>query len=72
MGFLTIEELGALGVAILHLLTFVSSCLHVAVGGGEHGRPGLHQELTDLHVVTGGSTVEGGPAGEEESSNRPA
>lgn len=37
--FLTGEELGTLGVAVLHLFTFVRSCLHVAVSGGEHRRP---------------------------------
>lgn len=62
---LTVEELGALGVTFLHLLTFVGGCLHVAVRGGEHRRPRLHQELTDLNVVTGGSAVERRPGGEE-------
>lgn len=62
---LTVEELGALGVAFLHLLTFVSSCLHVAVRGGEHRRARLHQEFTDLHIVTGGSAVEGSPGDED-------
>lgn len=62
---LTIKELGALGVAILHLLTFVSSCLHVAICGGKHSCPRLYQELTDLDIVTGGSTVEGSPRDEE-------
>lgn len=64
---LTIEELGALGVAILHLFTFVSSRLHVAVGGSEHGCSRLHQEFTHLDVVTGGGTVEGSP-GEEDGA----
>ena len=65
---LTVEELGALSVAVLHLLTFVGGSLHVAVCGGEHRRPRLHQELTDLNVVAGGSTVEGSP-GDEETKN---
>lgn len=62
---LTVEELGALGVALLHLLTFVGSRLHVAVCGGEHRRPRLHQELTDLNIVTGGGAVEGSPGDEQ-------
>lgn len=62
---LTVEELIALGVAVLHLVTFIGSRLHVAVCGGEHRRPRLHQELTDLNIVAGGSTVEGSPADEE-------
>jgi len=61
---LTVEELGALGVAVLHLLTLVGGRLHVAVRGGEHRRPRLHQELADLDVVTGGGAVEGGPGDE--------
>lgn len=59
---LTIQELGALGVALLHLLALVSSRLHVAVGHGKHGRPRLHQELAHLHVIAGGCTVQRGPA----------
>lgn len=66
---LTIEELGALGVAFLHLLTLVGSRLHVAVGGGEHGRPRLHQEFTNLNVVTGGGAVEGSPGDEDRRGN---
>lgn len=57
----TVEELRALGVALLHLLTLICSRLHVAVCGGEHGRPGLHEELAHLHVVTGGGAVQGSP-----------
>lgn len=37
--FLTGEKLGTLSVAVLHLFTFVRSCLHVAVSGGKHRRP---------------------------------
>lgn len=59
--FPTIEELGTLGVAVLHLFTFVRSRLHVAVSGGEHRRPRLYKELTQLNVVAGGSTMQGGP-----------
>lgn len=62
---LTVEELIALGVAVLHLVTFIGSRLHVAVCGGEHRRPRHHQELTDLNIVAEGSTVEGSPADEE-------
>lgn len=58
---LTVKELGALSVALLHFLTLVSSCLHVAVCGGENSCPALHQELTELRVVAGGSAVKGGP-----------
>ena len=54
---LTIEELGALGVALLHLFTFISCRLHVAVSHSEHCGPGLHQELAHLNVVAGCSTV---------------
>lgn len=63
--FLTVEELRALSVAFLHLLTLVSGRLHVAVRGGEDRCPRFHQELTDLNVVTGGGTVEGSPGDEE-------
>lgn len=62
---LTIEELRTLGVALLHLLTFLGSRLQVAVSGGEDGGPRLHQELTHLNVVTGGGTVEGSPEGKD-------
>lgn len=58
---LTIEELGALGVAFFHLFAFVSSRLHVAVGHGEHRCPRLHQELAHLHVVAGRSAVKRRP-----------
>lgn len=58
---LTVEELGALGVAVLHLLALVGGRLHVAVCGGEHRRPRLHQELAELDVVAGRGAVEGGP-----------
>lgn len=37
--FLTEEELGTLGVTVLHLFTFVRSCLHVTVSGGKHRCP---------------------------------
>lgn len=59
---LTIQELGALRVAFLHLLALVRSRLHVAVGHGKHGCPRLHQELAHLHVIAGCCTVQGGPA----------
>lgn len=62
---LTVEELGALGVAVFHLLTLVGGRLHVAVRGGEHRGPRLHQELADLNIVTGGGAVEGRPGDEE-------
>ena len=58
---LTVEELGALGITLLHLLTLVRGRLQVTVSGGEHGSPGLNQELAHLHVVTGRCTVQGGP-----------
>jgi len=58
---LTIEELRALGIAILHLFTLVSSCLHVTICSGINSCPRLHQELTDLNVVAGSSTMKGGP-----------
>lgn len=59
---LTIQELGALRVAFLHLLALVRSRLHVAVGHGKDGCPRLHQELAHLHVIAGCCTVQGGPA----------
>lgn len=55
---LTIEELGALGVALLHLFTFISRRLHVTVSHSKHCSTRLHQELAHLHIVTRGSTVE--------------
>lgn len=61
---LTVEELGTLCVALLHLLALVCRCLHVTVGGGEHSSPGLHQELTHLHIVTGGRAVQWSPGRE--------
>lgn len=61
MSIHTIEELRALGVALLHLLTLICSRLHVAVRGGKHGCARLHEELTHLHVITGGSTVQRSP-----------
>lgn len=65
---LTIKELRALGVALLHLFTFISCCLHVAVSHSEHGCTGLHQELAHLHIVAGCSTVKRGPRGRKELS----
>lgn len=53
----TVEELRALGVALFHLFTFVSSRLHVAVSHGKHGCSRLHQKLAHLHIVAGGSAV---------------
>lgn len=64
---LTIQELGALRVAFLHLLALVRSRLHVAVGHGKHGCPRLHQELAHLHVIAGCCTVQGGPARQGQS-----
>lgn len=58
---LTIEELGALGIAIFHLLALVSSCLQVTICCGKYSCSRLDKELTDLNVVTGGSTVKGCP-----------
>ena len=57
----TVEELGALSVSVLHLLTLVCSRLHVTDGGGKDGRPRLHQELTQVNTVTGGCTMERSP-----------
>lgn len=54
---LTIEELRALGIALLHLFTFISCCLHVAVSHSKHCCTRLHQELAHLHIVAGCSTV---------------
>lgn len=54
---LTIEELRALGVALLHFFTFISSRLHVAVSHREHCSTRLHQELAHLHIIAGCSTV---------------
>lgn len=54
---LTIEELRALSVALLHLFTFISSCLHVTVSHRKHGCSRFHQELAHLHIVAGRSAV---------------
>lgn len=70
---LTIQELGALRVAFLHLLALVRGRLHVAVGHGKDGRPRLHQELAHLHVVAGCCTVQRGPArqGQKDGTSLP-
>lgn len=57
----TVEELRALGVALLHLFTLIRSRLHVAVRGSKHGRSRLHEELAHLHVIAGGGTVQRSP-----------
>lgn len=59
--FLTVEKLGALGIAFLHLLAFIGCRLHVAVCHGVYSSSGLHQKLTHLHVITGGGTMQGSP-----------
>lgn len=58
----TIKELGALGVALLHLLTLVCCCLNVTDGGGQYCSAWLHQHLTEVDAVAGGSAVQRGPA----------
>lgn len=58
---LTVEELRALGVSLLQLLTLLRRRLHVAVGGGEHGRARLHQELAHLDIIAGSCAVQGRP-----------
>lgn len=57
----TVEKLGALDVALLHLLTLVGGSLDVADGGGEDGRAALHQLLAQVHTVAGGGAVQRGP-----------
>lgn len=59
---LTIQELGALRVAFLHLLALVGGRLHVTVGHGKDSCSRLHQELAHLHVIAGCCTVQRGPA----------
>lgn len=60
----TIEKLGALRVAFLHFLALVCGSLHVTVGHSKHSCSWLHQELTHLDIVTGGSTMQWGPGKE--------
>lgn len=62
---LTIEELGALDVALLHFLTFICSSLHVTNGAGEDGGPGLNQQLAEMDAVAGGGTVKRSPVPED-------
>lgn len=71
---LTVQELGALRVAFLHLLALVRGRLHVAVGHGKDSCPRLHQELAHLHVIAGCCTVQRGPArqGQKDGTSLPS
>lgn len=58
---LTIEKLRTLGISFLHLFTFISGGLHVAVSHSKHCCSGLHQEFAHLHIVAGRSAVKRRP-----------
>lgn len=67
---LTVEELGALGVSLLHLLTLICCRLHVTVGHSKHRCSRLNQELTHLHVITGGRAMQRSPEREPEREKK--
>lgn len=71
---LTVQELGALRVAFLHLLALVRGRLHVTVGHGKDSCPRLHQELAHLHIIAGCCTVQRGPArqGQKDGTSLPS
>lgn len=58
---LTVEELGAMCVALLHLLAFVRCRFHIADRGGKNGGPGLHQHLAEVDTVAGRSAMQRSP-----------
>lgn len=57
----TIQELGALDVAFLHLLTLVRRRLDVADGGGEDSGAALHQLFAEVDAVARGGAVQRRP-----------
>lgn len=57
----TIEELGTLNVAFLHLLALVRRSLNVADCGGKDGSAALYQLLAEVNTIAGGGTVQRGP-----------
>lgn len=62
-GARTVEELGALDVALLHLLALVRGRFGVADGGGKDGGAALDQLLAQVGAVAGGGAVQRRPGG---------
>lgn len=65
---LTIQELGALDVALFHLLTLICGSLHIANGAGKDGRPRLYQQLAEMDAVARGSAVKRSPVPAQKKS----
>lgn len=60
----TIQELGTLDVALLHLFTLVRGSFNVADGGGKNGGAALHQLFAEVDAVARGSAVQRRPGTE--------
>lgn len=63
----TVQELRALDVALLHLLTLVCSGLDVTDGGGKDSGSTLHQLLAEVDTVARGGTVQWCPRSRRET-----